>query len=929
MAAINQKEYITIKGAKVHNLKNVDVKIPKNELIAVTGVSGSGKSSLIFDTLYAEGQRRYVESLSSYARQFLMRMNKPEVDYIKGIAPAIAIEQKINSRSSRSTVGSFTEIYDYLRLLYARVGKTYSPISNQIVKKHEISDVVDFVNLHPADTKAYLIILVNKPKERKWVDQLSILEQNGFSRLVINKEIVKIEDALQLLSALPKNEPVFLLIDRFIVNQLDESETKRIADSVQTAFDEGNGSCGIQIIDGNTTWFSNKFEADGIQFEIPTPQFFSFNNSYGACATCEGTGMVLGIDHQLVFPNKTLSVFEEAIAPWRGEKMKEWKNDLVKKGIIFNFPIHRSIQDLTTEEYDLLWKGNKHFRGLNEFFKYLESEVYKIQYRVMLSRYKGKTTCAECKGSRIRKDAAYVKIGDKSIGELMHTPIDELQPFFDNLKLTPTEQKISKQITIEIKNRIVYLLNVGLHYLTLDRPAATLSGGETQRIQLTRVLGSNLTSSLYILDEPSVGLHPRDTKRLTDVLENLRDMGNTVIVVEHEEEVMRRANHIIDMGPMAGTLGGEIIFEGDYKKLGKDSNSLTAKYLNKHLTVAIPKTRRTPVNFVSFDGCRHNNLQNLTIKLPLQCMAVVTGVSGSGKSTLIQKIVYPALMLKLFNEGGGEQQGIFDNITGDYDVIKQIELIDQNPLGKSSRSNPVTYLKAFDDIRNLYANQHLSKIKGLSPGHFSFNVDGGRCDTCKGDGEVVVEMQFLADIHLPCEDCNGQRFKSDILEVTFQGKNIFDVLAMTVDEAMIFFTTEKSIFEKIKPLQDVGLGYITLGQSSSTLSGGEAQRVKLSSFLGKGNSAEPVLFIFDEPTTGLHFHDINKLLTALNALVDLGHSVLIIEHNMEIIKNADYIIDLGPDGGKNGGQLVFAGTPEQMIKENNGYTANYLKNVMA
>ena len=930
------KEFILIKNAKVHNLKGVDVNIPKNKLVVVTGVSGSGKSSLVFDTLYAEGQRRYVESLSAYARQFLMRMDKPDVEYIKGIAPAIAIEQKINSRTSRSTVGTFTELYDYLRLLYARIGRTFSPISGLEVKKEDVADVLNFINSFQNGDKVYITVPVIVQHDRTLNDQLAILLQNGFSRIIVNNEINGIEDYLSTLPETAKKKKkdttagdtqvttdILLLIDRFVISKSDDDNNNRINDSVKTAFEEGAGVCMVEILNQTKRTFSNRFELDGMLFEEPNPHFFSFNSPLGACKTCEGFGQVLGIDPDLVFPNKSLSVFEEGIACWKGEKMSEYKNALVQSGYKFNFPIHRPIAELSVNEMELLWNGNQYFHGLHEFFKMVSSQTHKIQYRVMLSRYRGRTNCPDCLGSRIRKDAQYVKVGNKNLPEILQLPIKLLIPFFDSLSLNEHDAHIAKTILLEIKNRLLFMNQVGLGYLHLNRQSSTLSGGETQRIQLTRSLGSNLTSSLYILDEPSVGLHSRDTKKLIDVLLKLRDLGNTVIVVEHEEEMMRAADHIIDMGPLAGRLGGEVVFEGDFKKLNSDKKSLTTKYLNHELAIPVPEHRRNPLRWITAKGCRQNNLKNITVQFPLNCLVVVSGVSGSGKTTLIRQLLYPALQQSI--NGAGDKPGSFDKLDGDLQAIKFVEMVDQNPLGKSSRSNPITYIKAYDEIRELFANQPASKVKGLQPKHFSFNVEGGRCETCKGEGEVLIEMQFLADIHLTCDECNGNRFKQEILDIRYKTKNISEVLKLTVDEAMVFFEEVKGIVERIKPLQHVGLGYVALGQSSSTLSGGEAQRVKLASFLGKGQNSEPGFFIFDEPTTGLHFHDIQKLLIAFDALVNAGHTVLVVEHNLEVIKYADWLIDLGPEGGEEGGQLVYAGKPEGILKIKESYTGQYLK----
>lgn len=937
----DSRHHILIKGARVHNLKNISLAIPKNKMVVFAGVSGSGKSSLIIDTLYAEGQRRYVESLSSYARQFLTRMDKPDVDYIKGISPAIAIEQKTNTKNSRSTVGTLTEIYDYLRLLYARIGKTFSPISNQEVKRNDVTDVVNYIHSLKNETKIYLLIPFKPKHNRTQKEELSVLLQKGFSRMMVDGEAVRVEDLLneELTTKKSKKKTpnsklqtpnLFILIDRFVVKKDDEDNRKRIADSIQTAFFESDGECLVSSNSSDDSKtsdefmnFSNRFEMDGMLFEDPTPHFFSFNNPYGACKKCEGFGAVIGIDEDLIIPNKSLSVYEGAIACWKGEKMSEWNEQLIKNAHKFDFPIHRAYGDLVEEEKQILWDGNEYFSGLNDFFKQLERESYKIQYRVMLSRYKGKTLCPDCKGTRLRKDAEYVKINSKSIMDLVKMPLTEFHAFFEELTLIDYDQKIAKRILTEIINRSQFMLDVGLGYLTLNRLSATLSGGETQRISLTRSLGSNLTSSLYILDEPSVGLHPRDTKRLVNVLKSLRDLGNTVIVVEHEEEVMKASDEIYDMGPLAGVHGGEVISSGTFEQILEDEKSLTGQYLSGKMNIEIPQIRRKPYRFIQVKNARLHNLKNLTVKFPMNVLTVITGVSGSGKTTLVKHLLYPALkkMLESFNRKNDE----FDVLSGDLNTVSHIEIVDQNPIGRSSRSNPVTYVNAYDSIRNLFANQRLAKTRGYLPGFFSFNIDGGRCEVCKGEGEVVVEMQFLADVHLVCEECKGRRFKSEILEVTFNNKNIAEVLHLTVDEAMDFFKDQKEIIIALKPLQDVGLGYITLGQSSSTLSGGEAQRVKLASFLGKGKSSEPVLFIFDEPTTGLHFHDISKLLKSFNALIEIGHSIIVIEHNMEVIKCADWVIDLGPEGGEEGGYLVAEGKPEDIIKNGKGWTGKFLK----
>lgn len=912
---------IFIKGARVHNLKNVDVELPKNKFIVITGVSGSGKSSLTIDTLYAEGQRRYVESLSSYARQFLNRMDKPDVDYIKGLCPAIAIEQKVSTRTTRSTVGSLTEIYDYLRLLFARIGKTYSPTTGELVIKHEVMDVVNFIFKQNEGDKIF-IYFEDKVRE-KFADDLKLLLQKGFTRIKFGEEVAKIEELLENKDALKKKQTsIKVLVDRLVVNYQEEDLKSRAADSVQTAFSEGHGDCVIEYGEGKSKSFSNKFEADGISFEEPNPNFFNFNNPYGACKTCEGFGTVMGIDEDLIFPDKELSVYEGAVSPWKGEKMSEWAEPLIKKGVLFDFPIHRAYKDLEEEHKQLLWNGNEYFKGLHDFFRYLETQSYKIQYRVMLSRFRGKTTCPDCKGSRIRKDSQYVKIQGQNISELTLKPIKELHSFFKDISLTESENIIAKRILLEVKGRLQTMMDVGLGYLTLNRLSNTLSGGETQRINLTRSIGSNLTSSLYILDEPSIGLHQRDTERLIKVLKNLRDLGNTVVIVEHDEDIMKTSDHIVDMGPEAGIFGGEVMYNGSPKNMLK-ARTLTAKYLNGDLEIAYSIKRRKPSNWIEVLGATQHNLKNISAKFPLGALTVVSGVSGSGKTTLIKKILYPALM-RMF-DGAGEKPGTFRELKGDMQRITAVEMIDQNPLGRSSRSNPVTYVKAYDGIRDLYARMQLSKIRGYQPKDFSFNVEGGRCETCKGDGEVIVEMQFLADVHLKCETCNGKKFKEEVLEVQYRGKNIYDILELSVDEAVEFFADDNDITTKLLPLQKVGLGYVKLGQSSSTLSGGEAQRVKLASFLNKGAAPNPILFIFDEPTTGLHFHDINKLMSSFNQLIEAGHSVIVIEHNMDVIKCADWLIDLGPEGGNEGGQLVYQGIPEGILGVKTSYTAKYLQ----
>ncbi len=923
--ALDPREFIIIKRARVNNLKNLSVAIPRNKLVVITGLSGSGKSSLAFDTLFAEGQRMYVESLSAYARQFLGRMEKPDVDYIRGVAPAIAIEQKVNTRNPRSTVGTTTEVYDYLKLFFARVGKTYSPVSGKEVKRDTVTDVVNEINKLPEGTRIMVASPLAIKKGRKIQDELNLLLSKGFARILINGEPKFIEELLgEKKKTLAKDLQIEILIDRATVNQNDEDTVFRLSDSVQTAFYEGRDECIIYAEGRKPLRFSDRFELDGIKFTEPSVNFFSFNNPYGACRTCEGFGKILGIDEDLVIPDKSLSVYEGAIAPWRSEAMSAWLKPLLKNGIKFNFPIHRPYHELTGHERDLLWTGNQYFDGINDFFKYVESKLHKIQYRVMLSRYRGRTTCPDCKGTRLRKDAQYVKIADTSITNLVLMPVEDVLVFFNQLNLADFERKVADRILTEIKTRLEYLVKVGLGYLTLNRLTSTLSGGEYQRIKLATSLGSALVGSMYILDEPSIGLHPKDTARMVDVLKSLRNLGNTVIVVEHEEEIMRAADQIIDIGPDAGAHGGHLVFQGAIKDLNGKSVSHTTDYLTGKDKIPIPTKRRKWKDSITLVGARENNLKNLTVKFPLGVLTVVTGVSGSGKSTLVKKILYPAI--GRLNGSVAETPGRYDRPEGDIARITQVEFVDQNPIGKSSRSNPISYVKAYDAIRQLYSEQPLSRQRGYKPSHFSFNVEGGRCETCEGEGEIKVEMQFMADIFLKCESCQGKRFKQEILEVEYNGKNIADVLAMTVEEGLEFFKDKRSIHEKIQPLFDVGMGYVKLGQSSNTLSGGEAQRVKLASFLGKNSPDGHILFIFDEPTTGLHFHDISKLLKAINALVDQGHTVIVIEHNLEVIKCADWIIDLGPEGGeKKGGNLLFAGTPEEMVKQCNSYTATHLK----
>jgi len=920
ISEVSPKNNIIIKGAKLHNLKNIDVVLPRNKLIVITGLSGSGKSSLAFDTLYAEGQRRYVESLSSYARQFLGKLHKPKVDFIKGIAPAIAIEQKVNATNPRSTVGTSTEIYDYIKLLYARIGTTYSPISGKKVKKDTVSDVVNFIKEFDEQTKLLLLAPISINENRDLKTLLQVLEQQGYARLKWNEEIYRISDFPQESF---KNEGLYLVVDRIITKD-DEDFYNRVADAIQTAFFEGKGSCFIENLkDHKVTNFSNKFDLDGMSFLVPNSHLFSFNNPYGACPTCEGYGNVIGIDEELVIPNTGLSIFDDCIFPFRTPSYIHYKEDLIAVAYQFDIPIHKPWFELSEKQKELVWNGNSSFNGIHHFFSILEEKSYKIQNRVMLSRYRGKTKCTTCNGKRLRKETDYVKINEKTISDLVTLPLDELSVFFKNIQLNPYEAKIGKRLLTEITNRLQFLTDVGLSYLTINRTSNTLSGGESQRINLATSLGSSLVGSMYILDEPSIGLHPKDTERLIKVLKDLRNLGNTVIVVEHDEDIMKEADYIIDIGPEAGSFGGDVVAEGNFDDILK-SDSLTAKYLNKELRIEVPLKRRSSKNSIQIVGAREHNLQNINVTFPLNCLTVITGVSGSGKSTLVKNILYPSMQKKLI--GYGDKIGQHTEVKGSFETIKHVEFINQNPIGRSSRSNPVTYIKAYDDIRMLYANQKISKIRNFKPKHFSFNVEGGRCEVCKGEGEVTIEMQFMADVHLECDVCNGKRFKKEVLEVKFDEKSIDDILNLTIDDAIEFFSENgvTKIANKLKPLQDVGLGYVQLGQSSSTLSGGEAQRIKLASFLVKGNTKDKALFIFDEPTTGLHFHDIKKLLASFNALIEKGHSIIVIEHNIELIKCADYIIDLGLEGGKNGGNLIFQGTPEALAKNKKSYTATYL-----
>jgi len=921
-------KFIEIKGARVHNLKNIDVKIPHGKITVITGVSGSGKSSLAFDTIYAEGQRRFIESMSSYARQFLGKLNKPETDYIKGVAPSIAIQQKVITSNPRSTVGTTTEIYDYLKLLYARIGRTFSPASGNEVKKHTVGDVINYLKEFPKSTKvAILSPLVEKPNQPINI-QLENLYKQGFTRIYLNNQFELIEAVL----GQTINSEVHLVIDRISCDFSDESNEARASDSIAIAFAEGEGNCGIFELDSQQiNWFNNRFELDGTEFQEPNIHFFAFNNPFGACKTCEGYGMVLGIDEELVFPDRNLSVYEGGIAPWKGETMSEYLNELIFNAKKFDFPIHRPIKELTPKEIKILWDGNNHFLGLTKFFKFIESQTYKIQYRVMLSRYRGKTICPECHGTRLRGDASYVKINGLSIQECVLLSIEDSYQFFQNLNLSDYEKQVSKRILPEIQSRLGFLKDVGLGYLTLNRAANSLSGGESQRINLATSLGSSLVGSIYVLDEPSIGLHPKDTERLISVLKRLKEIGNTVIIVEHEEEVMRAADEILDIGPKAGIYGGEVVFQGTFSELQASKQSLTADYLLERKLIPIPQKRRSSKNKLRIEGARQFNLKNLDVEIPLNSLVCLTGVSGSGKSTLIRSILYPAIRKELGLSS--DLPGRFDSLKGDLKLIKNIEFVDQNPIGKSSRSNPITYVKAFDEIRDLYARQPLAKMRGYKPGFFSFNVEGGRCEMCEGEGTITVGMQFMADVNLVCETCNGKRYKAETLEIEYRGKNIYDLLETNLDEALAFFKNgndrlEEKIVEKIQPLVDVGLGYLKVGQSSSTMSGGEAQRIKLASFLSKGINAPSTLFIFDEPTTGLHFYDIDKLIIAFNALLDRGHSVIVIEHNMEVIKCADWIIDLGPVGGEHGGNILFEGTPEKLTEEKDNSTGAFLKTKM-
>ncbi len=930
---ISSRDYIVVVKSRVNNLKNLSVALPRNKLIVITGLSGSGKSSLAFDTLYADGQRRYVESLSSYARQFLGRMDKPDVDAIKGISPAIAIEQKVKTRNPRSTVGTSTEVYEYIKLLYARIGKTYSPISGREVKRHSVADVVEFAKGLPENMSILIYAPIILNGDRTLKQQLTVLMQQGFSRMIYKGKMEKIEDVLQHISSKEKKGANYLVIDRIIIDKEDPDMASRVADSAQTAFYEGQGTCLVDYTVNDktkTATFSNKFELDGIIFEEPSVNMFTFNNPYGACKTCEGFGSIIGIDEDLVVPNKRLSVYDNCVACWKGEKMKEWKEELLANAYKFDFPVHKPYYRLSEEEKELLWNGNEYFEGIHAFFRYVEEQTYKIQYRVMLSRYRGKTKCPDCRGTRLRKDANYVKISGKAIDELVEMQLEDAYHFFENIELNKHDRKVASRLLVEITNRLKFLNDVGLGYLTMNRLSNSLSGGESQRINLATSLGSSLVGSMYILDEPSIGLHPRDTDRLIDVLKRLRDLGNTVIVVEHEEKIIEKADEIIDIGPEAGEHGGELVFQGSFDKLKDNDTSYTALYLTHRKKISVPERRRKWKDFIEVKGAMENNLKNLDVRFPLNTLTAITGVSGSGKSTLVRDILYPALKRRF----GGivDKTGKFGVLDGELNSIGSVEYVDQNPIGRSSRSNPATYLKTFDDIRYLFAQQSLAKLRGYKPGYFSFNIPGGRCEQCEGEGTIKVEMQFLADIHLTCDECHGKRYKDEVLEIKYREKSITDILEMTVTQAIEFFqtaekvtSTEKKIVEKLQPLKEVGLGYLRLGQPSNTLSGGEAQRIKLAFFLSKGSSNTPTLFIFDEPTTGLHIHDISKLLHAFNALIEIGHSIIVIEHNMEVVKSADWIIDLGPEGGDKGGKIVFEGTPEDLSQYKDSYTGRYLK----
>jgi len=914
----DSKTHIIIKDAHLHNLKHIDLAIPRNKLNVITGLSGSGKSSLAFDTLYAEGQRRYVESLSSYARQFMGRLNKPKVEYIKGLSPAIAVEQKVNTSNPRSTVGTKTEIYDYLKLLFARIGKTFSPISGEIVKKNDVSDVLNHIKKFEVGEKLLLLSPVEIDSNRSFSEKIKIFIQQGFARIYHDGKTLNLDN----LKEIPKKR-FDLIIDRLIVRHEDDFYN-RLADSIEIAFYEGKGFCSIVNLKNNTQkTFSNKFELDGIIFPQPNIHLFSFNNPLGACSECEGFGDVIGIDPELVIPDTSKSIFDHAIVPWRGASMVKYYNELINSAYLFDFPIHKPYFQLTKEQKDLLWKGNSHFTGISKFFKRIEKKNYKIQNRVLLSRYRGKTICGVCKGSRLKESTDYIKINEKSLGDLLQLSIDSLFEFFNNLKLDAHDLKISERLLLEINSRLKYVRKVGLGYLTLNRRSSSLSGGESQRIQLATSLGSSLVGSMYILDEPSIGLHSRDNQRLIEILKNLRDLGNTVIVVEHDEEIMNAADSVIDIGPEAGSLGGRIVAQGSIKKILK-SKSLTAEYLNGVRKIDVPKNRRISKKRVKIIGAREQNLKNINIEIPLGVLTVVSGVSGSGKTSLVKKILNPALSRHF--DVYTEKPGAFSELKGDLDTLRGVEFVDQNPIGRSSRSNPVTYIKAFDDIRTLFASLNISKNRNYQPKHFSFNVDGGRCNHCKGEGVITIEMQFMADVVIECENCNGKRFKKEVLEVKYKDVNIDQLLKMTVDDAIDFFTisSQNKIIQKLQPLKDVGLGYITLGQSSATLSGGEAQRIKLASFIGQGTSKEKILFIFDEPTTGLHFHDIKKLLTSFDALIEKGHSIVVVEHNMDLIKCADHLIDLGPEAGEKGGYLVGQGTPEEIVKLKKSYTGRYL-----